>query len=137
MASLIGPNAAYDLNGWFIANNFWDTSVLSDGYTLSGTYNPSNLTTGLKYTWNFGPLPADGYYWVHAFPEVGFGQDAWSTTTLASEKPFPLSIASLSKYQVNYDVAFGGMTAGYNVALEMYLTSSPGGGAQIRGDGAD
>jgi hypothetical protein len=129
MANLTGPDATVTLNGWFISNNFWDTTALGSGYTLSGTYNPANLTTGLHYSWNFGPLPADGYYWVHAFPEVGFGQDAWTTSTLADEKPFPLSISSLSKYLVNYNASWGGQGAGYNVALEMYLTSKPQGGA--------
>jgi hypothetical protein len=128
MASLNGASS-YDANGWYIENNFWDTSAYGKGYTVSGTYNSSNLTTGLKYSWNFGALPADGYYWVHAFPDVGFGQDAWSKSTFAQGKPYPLSVALLDKYKVNYDVAFGGMKDGYNVALEMYLTSTPQGGA--------
>jgi hypothetical protein len=128
MASL-GGTSEYDVNGWYIENNFWDTSAQGKGYTLSGTYNPSNLTTGLKYSWNFGALPADGYYWVHAFPDIGFGQDAWSKSTFAQGNPFPLSISALDKYKVNYDVAFGGTKDGYNVALEMYLTSTPQGGA--------
>jgi hypothetical protein len=128
MAILSGASA-YDANGWYIENNVWDTSVRGKGYTLSGTYTPSNLTSGLSYSWNFGALPADGYYWVHAFPDVGFGQDAWTKSTFAEGKPFPLSLAALDKYRVNYDVDFGGTKAGYNVALEMYLTSTPQGGA--------
>jgi hypothetical protein len=130
MPTLGGANGEYDLNGWYVENNIWDSSVLGLGYVLNGTYNALNPTSGLKYSWNFGALPDDGYYWVHAFPNVGFGQDAWSTGLPAEAKPFPLSIASLSKYLVNYDLSFGGVTDGYNVAFEMYLTSSPGGGAQ-------
>lgn len=130
MATLGGADGEYDLNGWYIQNNIWDTSILDLGYVLNGTYDAANPTSGLKYSWNFGSLPADGYYWVHAFPNVGFGQDAWSTSLPSEAKPFPLSIANLSKFQVNYNVAFGGVTDGYNVAFEMYLTSSPGGGAR-------
>jgi hypothetical protein len=128
MATLSGT-ASFDLNGWYIENNVWDTSIAGLGYTVTGTYNPSNLTSALTYSWNFGALPADGYYWVHAFPDIGFGQDAWTKTTTAYAKPFPLSIANLSTYKVNYDVNFGGTTDGYNVAFEMYLTSSAQGGA--------
>ena len=128
MATL-GGTTSFDLNGWYIENNIWDTSVLGHGFTVTGSYNPANLTSGLTYSWNFGALPSDGYYWVHAFPDIGFGQDAWTKTTTAYGKPFPLSLASLDKYQVNYDVKFGGVTDGYNVAFEMYLTSTPQGGA--------
>lgn len=127
--AILSGTSEFDLNGWYIENNIWDTSILGRGYTVKASYNPGNLTSGLTYSWNFGPLPADGYYWVHAFPDIGFGQDAWSRATSSAGKPFPLSIANLEKYLVNYDVEFGGTTAGYNVALEMYLTSSPQGGA--------
>src|SRR5512142_1519630 len=99
MATLTGPTASYSNNYWTISNNYYDV-VAGTNWSVSGTYNPANVTTGLKYSWNMGNIPANGVYIVHAFPSLAFGQNPWSTTVDPTGAPFPIHLTVLKNYTV-------------------------------------
>jgi hypothetical protein len=130
VATLTGPSGGYYLNGWYTSTNAWGSSSLQYGtdYTISGTYDPTNITKGVSYNWNFGALPANGDYNVLAYPEICYGQDPWDTAIDPAEKPFPLKISDITKFDASYNLSYGGQTAGYNVSFDMFVSNSPTGG---------
>jgi hypothetical protein len=131
VATLTGPNGGYYTKGWYTSTNAWGSSNLTYGkdYTINGTYDPTDITKGVSYSWNFGALPSNGDYNVLAYPEICYGQDPWDTSVDPNEKPFPLKISDITKFDASYNVSYGGQTAGYNVSFDMFVSNNPTGGS--------
>lgn len=131
VATLTGPNGGYYQNGWYTTTNAWGSSDLKYGtdYSITGTYDASNITKGVSFSWNFGALPNDpDAYEILAYPSINYGQDPWETTIDSAEAPFPLKIADITKFDASYSVSYGGQTDGYNVSFDLYVSNNPTGG---------
>jgi hypothetical protein len=131
VATLTGPNGGYYLNGWYTTTNAWGSSALKYGtdYTIGGTYDSSNITKGVSFTWNFGALPSNpDAYEILAYPSINYGQDPWDTAIDPAEQPFPLKISDIQKFDASYNVSYGGQTQGYNVSFDLYVSNNPTGG---------
>jgi hypothetical protein len=131
VATLTGPNGGYYLNGWYTTTNAWGSSDLTYGkdYTITGSYDASNITKGVSFTWNFGALPSDpSAYDILAYPSINYGQDPWDTAVDPADAPFPLKISDINKFDASYSVAYSGQTQGYNVSFDLYVSNNPTGG---------
>ena len=131
MALLSGAGKVTAANGWVLLNNVWNPGPLIEGvnYTISSTYTPGNLASGVQLNWSFPPLITP---WpvIRAYPEIIFGPAPLGGGTNSDvDRALPIQLADLAGFTANYNVAPGGNTQGYNIAYDIWLTSTPNGGS--------
>jgi hypothetical protein len=130
-ATITGPTAAHALRGWILNDDVWnpDSLVYGQNYTISTTYNPTDLQQGTQFDWSF---PGATSSIPLAFPNIKYGVDPLSSGTSGpqTDATFPVQISQLSTFNVNYNVGISGDTSGFAVALELWITSQPNGGKQ-------
>lgn len=129
--SLFGPGRVYSAFGWYVLNNVWNPGPLVYGtdYTVSSSYDPTDLTAGVTFHWAF-PLTTTAFPTIIAYPEVIFGPAPMSgghkVTDIAGV--FPLQVSEIVDLTADYAVAIEGNTDGFNVAFDIWLTDVPNGG---------
>ena len=130
-ATITGPTAAHALRGWILNDDVWNPGSLVYGqdYTISTTYNPSDLQQGTQFDWSFPDATSSIPL---AFPNIKYGVDPLSSGTSGPQTnaTFPIQISQLSTFSVNYNVSISGDTKGFAVGLELWITSQPNGGNQ-------
>jgi serralysin len=128
---LVGPGQVYSAFGWYVLNNVWNPGPLVYGtdYTIDTSYDPTDLTEGVTFTWAF-PFTTKAFPTIIAYPEVIFGPAPMS----GGHKPtdiggvFPLQVSEIVDLTADYAVAIEGNTDGFNVAFDIWLTDVPNGG---------
>ena len=128
MGTITGPMAAYGKNGWWANDDVWNPGSLVYGqdYTISATYNPTDLQQGTQFDWSF-PVAASSI--PRAFPNITYGPDP---NIHGGKDPMPttlpIQVSQLNTFNVNYNVGISGDTSGFAVALELWVTNQPDGG---------
>lgn len=133
MPTISGSGASASLQGWQVTNNPWGAGSLTYGtdYTMSITYDSGNLANHPAFSWSYPALTAANQYTVYAYPEITFGSSPW-WGQWATPDPlgvFPLAVSDLSSLKVDYNVALTGDSTSHNVAFEIWLTDTKGGGS--------
>lgn len=133
--TLSGTHAGQTNNGWYAINNVWNADHLKYGtdYTNSVSYTKNDLSTGTTFNWSFPTLdlkPGTAGS-ILAYPDLLFGASPFSGGTNPGDtaQVFPVQLSQLNGLKANFDVGYGGDTAGFNVAFDIWLTSKPGGDA--------
>jgi hypothetical protein len=133
MPTISGTSSWYTApNGWRVQTNVWNPLSLVYGtdYTISATYNANDVVNGTLWSWVFPARTETNYYNVHAYPELMYGYSPWwGTTTPAAGSVFPVAVANIVSLTGDYNLSFDGDALGYNIAFEMWLTDTPGGGS--------
>jgi Ca2+-binding RTX toxin-like protein len=131
-SQLTGPGSAWTAHGWYVLDNVWNpgTLVYNKDYTISATYSASDMTAKTTFDWSF-PVVTDAYPTIRAYPEVIFGPAPMSGGLKASDITgvFPVQVSSLTQLTAAYDVSYKGNTSGFNVAFDIWLTNTSGGGS--------
>ncbi len=106
-----------------IINNVWNKGARVNGvdYTQSVTFDTANVTSGVRFDWNW-PTTNN----VLAYPEIVAGHKPWGD---ASDQSMTSRVDQLKNFTVDYDLSIGGATADYNVAFEFWLQTRPAGSA--------
>jgi len=124
-----GSGKCYSGGGWYVLNNTWGSTGLT-GYTIDSAYNPADLTNHTTFNWSY---PATTQYAapILAYPEVGFGPSPQSGGIKVTDvgDVFPVKVGELTSFTADYNVALQGNKDGCDVSFDMWLTSTPGGGA--------
>ncbi len=131
MALLSGAGKVTAANGWVLINNVWNPGTLIEGvnYTVSSTYTPGNLASGVQLNWSF-PVVFTPWPIIRAYPEIIFGASPLGGGTSTDvDRALPIQLADLAGFTANYNIVSGGYTQGYNIAYDIWLTSTPNGGA--------
>ncbi len=130
MSTLVGQFANASYLGWRIDNDAWNPCgmVYGTNYSVTTNYNPTNLTSGTTFNWQY-PL-ATAPLTVHAYPSIFFGASPYwgGTNPTDPNHVFPIPVADITSLTSNYNLTLSGNTQGENVAYEFWLTSQPGGG---------
>jgi serralysin len=125
-----GSGRAYTANGWYVLNNAWGASGLTEGkdFTISSAYNKADLTGGTQFSWSF-PLSTEVTQPIKAYPEVIFGVSPYGNVYNSTDKAnvFPLQVSDIVSLTADYDITHSGNSGGYNVAYDIWLTSVPHG----------
>ncbi len=133
MPTISGTSAWNRTLGWTIQNNPWGAGSLTYGtdYTMSIAYNDKNLSDHPTFNWSFPALTNANRYTVYAYPEIMFGASPWGTNSNSIDPlgVFPLGVSDLSSLTVKYNVGMTGFDGGHNVAFEIWLTNTKGGGS--------
>jgi Ca2+-binding RTX toxin-like protein len=135
LASLKGAASVTSSNGWFAFNNAWGASGLVQGkdYSMSATYHSTDLTGGTTFTWSYPTISTslDTSATVRAYPEIAFGSSPHVDTPNAGDVAhvFPVQVSAISSFTATQSIAFSGDTRGFDVAYDIWLTSTPTGGA--------
>jgi hypothetical protein len=131
--TISGPGASATLLGWQLQNNPWGAGSLVYGtdYTMAITYNDKNLANNPTFSWTYPAPNASNRYTVYAYPEIMFGGSPWwgNSDTRDPLAVFPLSMADLTSLTIKYNVTMTGDDGGHNVAFEIWLTDTKGGGS--------
>ncbi|MGM0586243.1 MAG: GH12 family glycosyl hydrolase domain-containing protein, partial [Pseudomonadota bacterium] len=112
------------LGGVVLANNSWGRGDLAAGrdYVQTVTFGDS-LAEGVRFAWSW-PDAAEG---VRAFPELYAGRKPWGGPAGGDLLPLPVSVAA-EGLTLRYETARGGETAGFNVALDIWIADRPDAG---------
>lgn len=116
-------------NGWIVFNNTWGSGDYKAGeYSMTATYDSSNLATGTTFTWDYGAQRAS-YNKILGYPSVMFGSDTFNNAgnVVDPAKALPVQIANLDKFTTSFNVAWGGDKDAYDVSYDIWLTNKPSG----------
>jgi Ca2+-binding RTX toxin-like protein len=112
-------------------DNAWGSGGLTYGtdYTISATYSKSDVVDHTTFNWSY-PTASLNPPKILAYPDVTFGPSptGGGVQTYIGPAVFPLQVGAISTFQANYNLSLGGDTSGYDVAFDMWLTNTPGGG---------
>jgi hypothetical protein len=99
-----------------IENNVWNKGSLDNGkdYTQTLTYNPNNLTSNLKFAWDW---PETNH--LLAFPEIVAGYKPWSKS---GSDDLTARISTIDKFKVDLDYDITGQKDMFNAAFDMWFT---------------
>lgn len=128
-----GTTRGYNANGWYVLNNAWGAAGLKAGtdYTVTSVFNKADMTSGVTFTWS-APSTTALAPAVIAYPDLSFGvppNGAYASDPTDKAAVFPVKVSDLVSATMNYDVAFSGNTAGFNVAYDIWFTNKPNGNA--------
>lgn len=128
MAIVSGAGGTFNSNPWTVISNAWNAGALVYGrdYTQQVVYDPANPNEGVSASWSF-PGRTGPNLTVLSYPALGYGASPWNATIAGSESKFPIKISDISSLVFNHDVSISGQTDGYNIAYDLWLTSTPGG----------
>ena len=128
MAIVSGAGGTFNSNPWTVISNAWNAGALVYGrdYTQQVVYDPANPNEGVSASWSF-PGRSGPNLTVLSYPALGYGASPWNATIAGSESKFPIKISDISSLVFNHDVSISGQTDGYNIAYDLWLTSTPGG----------
>lgn len=117
---------SFRLGDYTVLNNTWNVGSLIAGvdYTQSVSYNPTDLQHGTVFSWAYGPDDSK----ILAYPEIMLGLSPWNPT--AGSAAVVTQISSLRDLNLTYDVSISGQTDHFNVAYDLWLTDTPGGGPE-------
>lgn len=123
--TLTADGAFVELDGAILANNTWGRGDLVNGrdYRQSVAYGDS-LADGVRFDWAW-PDAAEG---VRAYPELFAGRKPWGPQTGGDLLPLPLS--RTQGLTLSVDLDWGGESAGFNVALDMWVADGPQAGPE-------
>jgi serralysin len=123
---LTNAGDSFRLGDYTVLNNTWNVGSLIAGvdYTQSVTYNPTDLRHGTVFSWAYGPDDSK----ILAYPEIMLGLSPWNPT--AGSAAVVMQISSLRDLNLTYDVSISGQTDHFNVAYDLWLTDTPGGGPE-------
>jgi Ca2+-binding RTX toxin-like protein len=113
----------YALGLYKLMNNVWNKGDLVNGvdFTQSVTFDTASTQRGVTFNWDW---PDSGNGSVYSYPEIIAGYKAWD-----ENGPLTLSarVDEVKSLDVSFDLAIGGATGGFNVAMEFWLTSKANG----------
>lgn len=108
--------------------NVWGRRDLINGvdFTQAITCDPVSFPVGVAVAWDW-PDPGDGR--VLGFPALKAG---WSPWTADGGQEFVTRISDLKTYEMTFEVDLTGVVDTFNLAWDLWLTSTPfGGGTTI------
>jgi hypothetical protein len=98
--------------GYTLNTNPWGKGNLVNGvdYTQSISFDPTTFPNGIDFSWSW---PAYSTGAIYAYPEIKY------------VPPAPAQIDNLTNLSVAYSTTMIGNTNNYDVALDLWLTSTP------------
>lgn len=125
----VGAGRGFTAHGWTVLNNAWGATALqAKDYSIASTYSTADMTKGTTFNWAF-PYSTDAQS-IKGYPEVMFGvppKGNYQANPSDTAATFPIKVSDLTKLVADYSVSYGGNTAGFNVAYDLFLTSKPNG----------
>ncbi|PZU15067.1 MAG: hypothetical protein DI606_00395 [Sphingobium sp.] len=117
-------------HGWYVLNNAWGSSGLVEGkdYTLSSVVDRADLTGGTSFSWSY-PAALATEYRILAYPALSYGVSPMAPGANPNSTLFPMKAGDIKGMTLDYDLAYGGTTSGFNVAFDIWFTSAPRGDA--------
>ena len=102
-------------------NNTWGRQNLVNGtdYTQTITYDPALFPRGVSVAWDW-PDPGDGR--VLSYPALKGGWGPWTQNGTQDYGP---QVRDMREYALTFDVNLLGATDRFNLALDLWLTSTP------------
>jgi len=99
-----------------LENNVWNKGDLVNGEDFRQTisYNPANLSTSLKFAWNW---PEADH--ILAYPEIVAGYKPWSG---AGSNALTARVSTIEALTIDLDYDIAGQTDLFNAAIDMWLT---------------
>ena len=127
LTTMTAPTAAYSAAPWSIVDNAFNLSGINYGVNANqtATYDTAHINVGTSFTWNYPAEPANAIQ-VHAYPNIGYGGGPWGIYEPSSG--LSDSINNLSAVTAKFDIMPTGDLAGYDVAFDIFLTTTSGGG---------
>jgi Ca2+-binding RTX toxin-like protein len=116
--------AEYHSGPYRTVNNVWNKGPLQNGpdFAQSITYDPATFPAGVTMEWSWpGFKPS-----IYAYPEVILGYKPWDPGKGTLE--FSAKVDALKRLEATFDLGIAGETGKFNVALELWLTDTRGGG---------
>jgi hypothetical protein len=112
MIFLTADYATYTAKGYTLNTNPWGKGSLVNGvdYTQSIRFDPTTFPNGIDFSWSW-PTYSTGA--IYAYPEIKYVPQS------------PSQIANFTDLSVTYSVTMAGNTNNYDVALDLWLTSTP------------
>lgn len=126
MRSVLVGNSEETSDGFYsLNNNNWNIGDRINGvdFTQTITYDPADLTRDVRIEWSYD-LDPDNV--ILSYPQIAFGWRPWvkkGTDFMVSK------VSDLRELHVTTDIDIGGRTGAFNVAYDLWLTDTPGGGA--------
>ena len=122
--TLAGDWDEYAFGPYRAVNNVWNKGKLRNGsdFSQSVTYDPATFPAGVTLQWSWPGFNEE----IWAYPEVIVGYKPWDR----HEGTLALSarVDKVKQLEAHFDLAIGGETGKFNVALEFWLTEKKGGG---------
>jgi len=124
--TLAGDWDEYASGPYRLVNNVRNKGGLRNGpdFTQSVTYEPGTFPDGVTLRWSWPGFNEQ----IWAYPEVIVGYKPWDPHDPALD--FATRVDAVRELDARFDLAIGGDTGKFNVALEFWLTDKPGGGPQ-------
>lgn len=124
--TLAGDWDEYASGPYRLVNNVCNKGGLRNGadFTQSVTYEPGTFPDGVTLRWSWPGFNEQ----IWAYPEVIVGYKPWDPHDPALD--FATRVDAVRELEARFDLAIGGDTGKFNVALEFWLTDKPGGGPQ-------
>jgi hypothetical protein len=109
---LTADYATYTAKGYTLNTNPWGKGSLVNGvdYTQSISFDPTTFPNGIDFSWSW-PTYSTGA--IYAYPEIKY------------VPPAPAQIANLTDLSVTYSTTMTGNPNNYDVALDLWLTTTP------------
>ena len=110
--------ATFFHDGYLVENNVWNKGNFDNGadYTQSITYDTTDLTQDLTFTWSWPYGNND----VKAYPEISVGKKPhWDWYDPASVSS---TVNALSDFEVAYDVSVAQGSEFRNISFDLWLT---------------
>ncbi|MFT4115694.1 Ig-like domain-containing protein [Bradyrhizobium sp.] len=107
----------YTTQPFSVSNDAWGVGslVAGVGYTISGSYDPTNFAAGVSFTWSF-PKDVGG---VYAYPHLDYNTQYSTVSTT--------QVGNIASLSVNYSAVLTNPTSS-TLAFDLWFNSDPNGG---------